>query len=100
MPSSACMIRRPPRSTLFPYTTLFRSRMLFERFHGVVEIIFAADGEQNSLTRKIKQGTVQGLKSGARIFSPDLDAGHAIFTDDAAPESIVEIHDQCFGSSP
>src|SRR2546429_4574743 len=25
------MIRRPPRSTLFPYTTLFRSR---PRFHG------------------------------------------------------------------
>src|SRR2546422_2210185 len=23
------MIRRPPRSTLFPYTTLFRSRYLF-----------------------------------------------------------------------
>src|SRR3712207_8516701 len=23
------MIRRPPRSTLFPYTTLFRSRQLF-----------------------------------------------------------------------
>src|SRR5258708_10368254 len=25
------MIRRPPRSTLFPYTTLFRSRLHFER---------------------------------------------------------------------
>src|SRR2546422_9937675 len=25
------MIRRPPRSTLFPYTTLFRSRREFER---------------------------------------------------------------------
>src|SRR2546430_15641292 len=24
------MIRRPPRSTLFPYTTLFRSRDVFE----------------------------------------------------------------------
>src|SRR3712207_8187787 len=24
------MIRRPPRSTLFPYTTLFRSRQLLE----------------------------------------------------------------------
>src|SRR2546430_12658783 len=24
------MIRRPPRSTLFPYTTLFRSRDLFQ----------------------------------------------------------------------
>src|SRR3712207_7606950 len=30
------MIRRPPRSTLFPYTTLFRSRRLErdERAHG------------------------------------------------------------------
>src|SRR2546425_4881075 len=27
------MIRRPPRSTLFPYTTLFRSRRV-ERSHG------------------------------------------------------------------
>src|SRR2546428_8382568 len=25
------MIRRPPRSTLFPYTTLFRSSMIFQR---------------------------------------------------------------------
>src|SRR5256885_16835798 len=25
------MIRRPPRSTLFPYTTLFRSRLPFDR---------------------------------------------------------------------
>src|SRR2546422_8202787 len=25
------MIRRPPRSTLFPYTTLFRSRILLRR---------------------------------------------------------------------
>src|SRR2546430_11273769 len=25
------MIRRPPRSTLFPYTTLFRSRLLISR---------------------------------------------------------------------
>src|SRR5687768_18266217 len=24
------MIRRPPRSTLFPYTTLFRSQLVFE----------------------------------------------------------------------
>src|SRR3712207_8423504 len=27
------MIRRPPRSTLFPYTPLFRSRMRRLRFH-------------------------------------------------------------------
>src|SRR5260221_10910254 len=28
------MIRRPPRSTLFPYTTLFRSRIARPRGHG------------------------------------------------------------------
>src|SRR3989449_2270898 len=28
------MIRRPPRSTLFPYTTLFRSRRLGQRIGG------------------------------------------------------------------
>src|SRR5437773_8455913 len=28
------MIRRPPRSTLFPYTTLFRSVGLGQTFHG------------------------------------------------------------------
>src|SRR5258708_12256920 len=28
------MIRRPPRSTLFPYTTLFRSGRSFRRSHG------------------------------------------------------------------
>src|SRR5260370_31026234 len=27
------MIRRPPRSTLFPYTTLFRSHQRFVRFY-------------------------------------------------------------------
>src|SRR5438477_7870630 len=33
------MIRRPPISTLFPYTTLFRSRRLF----GVAEFFQTAD---------------------------------------------------------
>src|SRR3712207_8745079 len=32
------MIRRPPRSTLFPYTTLFRSRQVRERVERRVEI--------------------------------------------------------------
>src|SRR3712207_8910222 len=39
------MIRRPPRSTLFPYTTLFRSEDL-ARVHGEVhvgELVVAAE---------------------------------------------------------
>src|SRR3712207_8469582 len=40
------MIRRPPRSTLFPYTTLFRSEGVDERVQrvSVVEDDLAADG--------------------------------------------------------
>src|SRR2546430_5857049 len=33
------MIRRPPRSTLFPYTTLFRSVVVFERLEGVLDVV-------------------------------------------------------------
>src|SRR2546429_5990968 len=46
------MIRRPPRSTLFPYTTLFRSISL--RNHGSSDAIFrlaqaAASGSPHTL---------------------------------------------------
>src|SRR5256884_1261164 len=37
------MIRRPPRSTLFPYTTLFRSLL----FLGAGSVIHAMSGEQD-----------------------------------------------------
>src|SRR2546427_2011542 len=37
------MIRRPPRSTLFPYTTLFRSGEGADPVHGPVERPGAAD---------------------------------------------------------
>src|SRR3712207_7703558 len=34
------MIRRPPRSTLFPYTTLFRSR---KHLHDLLEVVDEAE---------------------------------------------------------
>src|SRR3712207_1796248 len=37
------MIRRPPRSTLFPYTTLFRSPSIYEPF-GIVALEAMASG--------------------------------------------------------
>src|SRR5947199_7053132 len=47
------MIRRPPRSTLFPYTTLFRSKGLVERrgmdvSPSTVRNEFAADSRRRS----------------------------------------------------
>src|SRR2546430_6073800 len=49
------MIRRPPRSTLFPYTTLFRSletrpvsRLQHSTCHGVVRRLLAGVGLQGT----------------------------------------------------
>src|SRR3712207_7094854 len=40
------MIRRPPRSTLFPYTTLFRSRFI----QAATELAFHRDRVQRGIT--------------------------------------------------
>src|SRR5256885_7812422 len=37
------MIRRPPRSTLFPYTTLFRSILALSRLGGFREAAFGGE---------------------------------------------------------
>src|SRR3712207_7414945 len=42
------MIRRPPRSTLFPYTTLFRSRVARDA-RPLAEVIAAVDGHERHI---------------------------------------------------
>src|SRR5260221_2641718 len=37
------MIRRPPRSTLFPYTTLFRSLLLQQHVAGIEAVVGPED---------------------------------------------------------
>src|SRR3712207_9194500 len=39
------MIRRPPRSTLFPYTTLFRSEAALQRAHAAYYLALAEEVE-------------------------------------------------------
>src|SRR2546425_2726527 len=59
------MIRRPPRSTLFPYTTLFRSVMLYSipQFTGITlstaEVAALAE-HPNIIGIKDSSGNVQG----------------------------------------
>src|SRR2546430_8926434 len=52
------MIRRPPRSTLFPYTTLFRSQMSqFWRGDGVIRrelSEFAVFGDSTGMQVKVR----------------------------------------------
>src|SRR3989475_3828304 len=39
------MIRRPPRSTLFPYTTLFRSFARIDNFEEIADTVARGKGE-------------------------------------------------------
>src|SRR5438067_4664119 len=65
------MLRRPPRSTLFPYTTLFRSRLL----HGVT-----ADG--SAVTDSERELYAETLTANARSLLQLV-----------RPEDVVILHD-------
>src|SRR5258705_10201952 len=56
------MIRRPPRSTLFPYTTLFRSPMILTRrsvFRAGVGLAIAAAAAPVSAASALAEGASQ-----------------------------------------
>src|SRR2546429_6099335 len=46
------MIRRPPRSTLFPYTTLFRSQQLMARPEHLYVLESSLDGVKRDEARR------------------------------------------------
>src|SRR5690348_17601345 len=56
------MIRRPPRSTLFPYTTLFRSDLI-----PIMTGTPQKNGKVSAKTTKIMGTTVVGLSAGDQV---------------------------------
>src|SRR2546430_17443073 len=83
------MIRRPPRSTLFPYTTLFRSRALAEQLERLqAEDANAAAGplarEAKELARQLEAGRLdqQTIERQQRLYRRLLDAGRTLSNDE------------------
>src|SRR2546430_12259431 len=62
------MIRRPPRSTLFPYTTLFRSR---------IRVIIAIQGVDGGESRLVPDGTRD--RKSTRLNSSHSQISYAVF---------------------
>src|SRR5256885_13076880 len=74
------MIRRPPRSTLFPYTTLFRSA-IHQRFAAAVEVVELALGDRvvdvdgTELQRALGRHLVEAVHAGRGLFGHADDVG-------------------------
>src|SRR3712207_8119414 len=57
------MIRRPPRSTLFPYTTLFRSRRLVnDAGEDINELMMLCEADVTSKNSQRKQRFLNNFK--------------------------------------
>src|SRR5437660_4063735 len=71
------MIRRPPRSTLFPYTTLFRSSLHFMRCRRLV--LFPGRQAQ-PFTPSIPSSMAEGIdRKSTRLNSSHVAISYAVF---------------------
>src|SRR2546427_7322368 len=80
------MIRRPPRSTLFPYTTLFRSRMCRRREederHGVHlrrQPLYARPVRRHERRLPAPGGERRGDRKSTRLNSSHSQISYAVF---------------------
>src|SRR5437667_9229409 len=72
------MIRRPPRSTLFPYTTLFRSRVRAIRGQVASHLVDEAGAEVRRQRNHRASGTLRDRKS-TRLNSSHITISYAVF---------------------
>src|SRR5256885_7101339 len=92
------MIRRPPRSTLFPYTTLFRSsaaygvisyQTAYLKAHYPVEFMAGLLSNEINNTEKISVFVGECKRMGISILPPDINKSGLKFT----PENVAGVDD-------
>src|SRR2546430_4353856 len=72
------MIRRPPRSTLFPYTTLFRSVLAHRLALGLSRAVRGEDGRRHPFARLVGEAHVVDRQS-TRLNSSHSQISYAVF---------------------
>src|SRR2546426_8810613 len=72
------MIRRPPRSTLFPYTTLFRSAVRRPLDHGDPSPAGKRCGQRHQQRRRA-EGVLLTDRKSTRLNSSHLVISYAVF---------------------
>ena len=55
------------------------------------QIVLAREREDDPAIAQAEHGALELLERAARVLVPQLDAGHAVVSDDAAPQRVVEI---------
>src|SRR2546426_6235264 len=83
------MIRRPPRSTLFPYTTLFRSRHLGGRGHH--QPVLPADPDRQGASAQPRDGPARAVERAA-AGSVIGDSGADPFLDEHLRSLQLDLH--------
>src|SRR3712207_8555455 len=79
------MIRRPPRSTLFPYTTLFRSsivdntRRVHMRIVGAQPIVHFEHKFSRMLGRRVRGSPTGEDRKSTRLNSSHANISYAVF---------------------
>src|SRR5436309_15958335 len=71
------MIRRPPRSTLFPYTTLFRSRRWRDRGRRAASLRFRKQSFQFGRRNRERIGRTD--RKSTRLNSSHVKISYAVF---------------------
>src|SRR5258708_28086582 len=72
------MIRRPPRSTLFPYTTLFRSEQLADHV-GKLLVLLVEDFREPRIEEVSEGGRYVGDRKSTRLNSSHQIISYAVF---------------------
>src|SRR2546427_2727771 len=74
------MIRRPPRSTLFPYTTLFRSSLVVEvSLEGEAAAVVSDDDVHPAVARGQRHAHRGGDRKSTRLNSSHSQISYAVF---------------------